>query len=321
MRIMNTWIISKPKQIGKSNTTENLEQIDQVKVKVTRCFITKNDIDAFTGAVKNVYPYVPSDIAVGQVVETTSVSDYLQKGAKVYLAPLQNTTFDNGFLRDFAVIPESHAHALPQTVNEADALYLFHLSLALTVIDKLKIDKGQHVAILGGTILANVIAQLVMYYQAVPIIIDCSKENLDIAHKTDIYYTLLNDKNLEDEILSITGGRKCSKVIYVTDSDINIDVIDKISANGAFVGVTGIAGTKTKLTCNLAFKKELNVQFIKNGMDNVKTGINLLAQKAINLSYFKLPTYKFEYVNKHFENASTKIENGEPVSEFIVDLL
>ena len=28
---MNTWIISKPKQIGKVNTTENLEQVDEIK--------------------------------------------------------------------------------------------------------------------------------------------------------------------------------------------------------------------------------------------------------------------------------------------------
>ena len=319
---MNTWIISKPKQIGKVNTTENLEQVDEIKVKITRCFITKNDIDAFTGAVKNVYPYVPGDIAVGQIIETPNDdNEYVNKGAKVYLAPLQNTTYDNGYLRDFAVIPDGYAHVLPQNVNEADALYLFHLSLALTVIDKLNIDKGQHVAILGGTILGNIIAQLVMYYQAVPIVIDSSQTNLDIAHKTDIYYTLLNDKSLESEVLSITGGRKCSKVIYVTDSDINIDVIDKITANEAIVGVTGIANTKTKLTCNLAFKKELSIQFIKNGIENIGTGINLLAQKAINLSYFKLPVYKFEYSAKHFENAASKIESGEQNPEFIVDLL
>ncbi|MBR6737625.1 MAG: alcohol dehydrogenase catalytic domain-containing protein [Clostridia bacterium] len=318
---MNSWQITAPMQIGKYYTTENLEKIDEVKVKITKCFISSKDVSIFSGAYKTDYPVIPGHIAVGQVVETLKESDYLRKGSKVYLAPIEEEGYHEGYLRDFAVVPQSSLRVLPKTVSESDALYLTHLSLALTTIDKLNIDKGEHVAILGANVLGNIIAQLIMYYQGVPIVIDDNEEYLDIAHKTNVYYTLKNDKNIEREIISITGGRKCSKVIYITGSDINIDIIDKLTCHGAHVGITGIAVTKTKLTANIAFEKELNVTFIKNGTSNLETGINLIAQKVIDLSYFKLPSYKFEYANKHFENAVEKIKGGAKLAEFLIDLM
>ena len=187
--------------------------------------------------------------------------------------------------------------------------------------DELKIEKGNHVAIIGGSILANVIAQLVMYYQSVPIMIDNNEKALEIAHKTNVYYLLKNDKMLESEILSITGGRKCSKVIFVTDCDLNVDLIDKVARENATVAITGISITKQKLSTNFAFEKELDVKFIKNAFDNIDASINLIAQKAIRLNYFKLPCYKFEYVQKHFENALNKLESDNFSPEFIIDML
>ena len=186
--------------------------------------------------------------------------------------------------------------------------------------NELQIEKGNHVAIIGGSILGNILAQLIMYYQSVPIIIDDNEDNLDIAHKTNVYYLLKNNKNLESEVLSITGGRKCSKVIYVTDCDINFEVIDKVTRDGATVGVTGISSTKRKSTIAFAFDKELNFKFIKYGNENIDASINLIAQKAIDLSYFELPYYKFEYAPKHFENALVRQKESSN-GEFIIDML
>lgn len=313
---MNNWQIIEPKRFGGITTTENLDNVDFVKIKTTKCFITLNDLNLFKGDIKHSYPFTPCSIAVGQVVETLKESNYISKGSKVYLTPYN----DNGLLRDFVVLPESNAYVLPEAVSEDDALFIRHISLAITIIDKLNIDRGNHVAIVGGSYLANIIAQLLMYYQSVPIIIDSNAKNLEIAHKTNVYYTLTGDKNLENEILQITGGRKCSKVIYVNDSTASIDVIDKITAENADVGVTGITTTKTKLSCSFAFDKQLNFTFIKDGASNIGTAINLLAQKAIILSQFKLPVYKFEYAPKHFENAIAKLEEKQD-AEFIIDML
>ena len=128
------------------------------------------------------------------------------------------------------------------------------------------------------------------------------------------------NKNLEKEIIDITGGRKCKKVIYVTDNDINFDTVLKLASNNAYLAVTGITDTTQKLNLSSAFDKNLNIKFIKEGYDNIGTAINLLVQKAVNLSFFKINDYKFEYVNKHFENAETKIKEDNKF-EFTVNLL
>ncbi len=324
--------VTQPNEITKVNELNNLELLDDVKVKITKCYITRKDIADFMGTTKRAFPFTPSQIAVGQITETLQESNYFTKGTKVYLNPMTAsdlpddarekgiTAYDGGFLKDFTVIDKKYVHILPNNVSEFDALYIYHISLGLSVIDTLNLKQGEYVAIIGGTTLANIIAQLISYYKAVPIIIDNKEENLDLAYKNDVYYTLKANKTLEQEILSITGGRKCPKIVYTTDSDIDVSIIDKVSATKALCAVTGIYDCKQKLPVSICFNKQLKLNFIKSGYSNVATAINLLVQKAVKLEHFKLLEYKFEYIQKQFENSVKKLEKGEN-PEFMVDLL
>ncbi len=324
--------VTQPNEITKVNEQNNLERLDDVKVKITKCFITRKDIADFMGASKRPLPFTPSQIAVGQITETLQESNYFTKGTKVYLNPMTVSdlpddarekglcAFDGGFLKDFTVINKEYVHILPNNVLEADALYLYHIALALSVIDTLNFTQGEYVAVIGGTTLANIIAQLISYYKAVPILIDNNEQNLELAYKNDVYYTLKTNKTLEQEILSITGGRKCPKIVYTTDSDIDVSIIDKVSASKAHCAITGIYDCKQKLPVSICFNKQLKLNFIKSGYNNVTTAINLLVQKAVKLEHFKLPEYKFEYVQKQFENSVKKLQKGEN-PEFTVDLL
>ena len=329
---MINWQVTEKCEITKVNSTVNLESVDDVKVKITKCYVSRKDIFDYMGLTKRETPFTPSTIAVAQITETLQESNYFVKGAKVYLAPMHAVDmpddaqekglvpFNDGFLKEFQVIGKDCLHILPATVSESDALYIYHVSLALSVIDALNIKQGDYVAIIGGTTLANVIAQLVMYYKAVPVVIDSNSENLDLAYKTDIYYTLKANKTLEDNVLSITGGRKCPKVVYVTDSDIDLLTITTVASPKATVAVTGFTDCKQKVSLAKFFEKQLQVDFIKSGYTNIGAAINLLVQKAVKLDYFKLPDYKFDYVPKHFENSVKKLESGENC-EFTVDLL
>lgn len=339
---MFAWQINQPKQLKKVNIVNNLEQIDDVKVKITKCLITRQDLLNYLGKSNTSFPIIPSKIAVGQITETLEESNYFVKGTKVYLAHekpcktcykcLNNLNDEclnilhaskdfEGYLKEFAVIPKESAHILTQKTSYYDALFLNHISLALSVIDKLKIEKGQHVCILGGSIFANILAQLISYYQAVPILIDNSQENLDVANKCGIYYTYLISKNLEKQVLNITGGRKCSKVIYDTESNINTDWISKLCANNANVAITGMIETKTKVNFELLFEKEIKLTCIKSSLENISSGINLIVQGVLNLTCFDINEYKFDYADKHFENFANKLLNDSDKNEFIIDLM
>lgn len=337
---MIAWQITKQNEINKINITENLEHVDDVKVKVTKCFITRQDISTFAKMGKSQNAIIPGQIAIGQITETLQDSNYFKKNTKVYISPekpckacanclagnelncsnMQFAARDfSGYLKEFAVINKEEANILPPNVTEYDALFIHDISIALSIIDKLKVNKGEHVAILGGTIFANILAQLIAYYQAVPIIIDSNEKNLQLAQANGIYYAINADKNLEKEIINITGGRKCRKLVYVTESGISFDYVGKLSATNAVVGVSGFTGSKVKMNIDIGLEKQLIVKFITCGYGNCSASINLLAQKAVNLSNFKIPEYKFDYVNKQFENFA-KHDETEP-QEFIVNLI
>ncbi len=331
---MINWQITAKNQISKFNTVEQLERANDVKVKITRCVITKNDIDLYTGDIKSTYPVTPSTIAVGQISETFQESSYYNKGELVYLCPMLESDLPEdaiqkgikpyanaGFLKEFTVIPKEYVKVMPKGITEKDALYLNHLSIALAVVDKLKINKGDYVAIIGGNILGNIIAQLVSYYKAVPILIDDDDSNLEIARKTDIYYTIKCDKTTEKQVEEITGNRKCRKVVYVSDTDISVDYINKVASNKAEVAITGISSNNQKLCLSTVFNKQLAINFIRSGYDYVEISVNLLVHKAVNFKYFNMMDYKFEYTQKHFENAVKHIEKGEKFTEFTLNLL
>ncbi len=339
---MFAWQINEPKQIKKVTIENNLEQIDDVKIKITKCLITRQDLLNYLGKSNVTYPIIPSKIAVGQITETLKESNYFVKGTKVFLAPekpcnacykcLNNQSDEcvnilhaskdfDGYLKEFEVLPKELVHILTQKFSYYDALFLNHISLALSVIDKLNISKGQHVCILSGGIFSNILAQLISYYQGVPILIDNNQENLDIANKCGVYYTFTPSKNLEKQILNITGGRKCSKIIFDTESDIQPDWISKLCAKNSNVAISGMVNTKTKINFEHLYDKEINLICVKSSIENVSAGINLIVQNVLNLTCFDINEYKFDYADKHFENFATKLLNESNKNEFIIDLM
>ncbi len=337
---MIAWQITKQNEISKINISENLEHVDDVKVKITKCLITRQDISTFAKMSKSQGAIIPGQVAIGQITETLQDSNYFKKNTKVYISPekpckecvnclagdklncrnIQYATRDfNGYLKEFAVINKEEAHILPPNVTEYDALFIHDISIALSIIDNLKINKGEHVAILGGTIFANILGQIISYYQAVPIIIDSNEKNLKLAQANGIYYAINADNNIEKEIINITGGRKCRKLVYVTESGISFDYVGKLSATNAVVGVYGVTGSKVKMNIDIGLEKQLIIKFITCGYGNCSASINLLAQKAVNVSNFKVPEYKFDYVNKQFENFAK--HDATQHQEFIVNLI
>ena len=336
---MNVWQITSKNEILKNNATEDLVTVDDLKIKITKCLVTSQDVATFSGFSKNDKPIIPSSVGVGLISETLEQSNYFTKGAKVYIASekackscveclsgnedkccnVQRAAVDyNGYLKEFAVVSKEEVHILPKNVTEYQALFIDDISIALSVIDELQVSKGEHVAILGGNIFANILGQLIAYYQGVPIIVDDNLKNLERANRSGIYYTT-TIKDAEKEIINITGGRKCGKIIYVTESGFNFDTVGKLAKKGAIVGVSGSVKTKSKLTLDVGISNNLTVKFITSGYGNSSSSINILNQKAIDFTNINIPEYKFDYINKQFENFS-KHSSDEP-QEFIVNLV
>ncbi len=340
---MNCWQINSNGKIEKINKTELLDDVDSVKIKITRTLITEEDIALISGEGKAVsYPIIPGRMAIGQIIDLASPSEYLNKGTKVCISALracgkcyhclegnEKKCFDfkiagqnsDGFLKDFAVLKTADVFPLPQSVKETDAIYLEYIALALSVIDKLGIEKGQHVGIIGASVFGSILSQLIIYYQGVPILIDDDEEKLLPAKKSGIYYTLKVSHKIEEDVSALTGGRMISKVVYVSRSNVPVDLAFKISSAFAKVAFAGFSYPPIKAPMNLAIRKQLSCIAVTNGFGNYETAINTLANKAVDLSHYPLSLTKMEDIETNLNNMMTAFKEKRKFDSLLINML
>lgn len=329
-------------KITEVNKMEICESVDSSKIKITKVLLTPEDFATLKGTENIQYPVIPGRVAIGQISDA-SESAYLAKGTRVFINPvcpcgecvecLSDNEDDcknflragkeiNGFLRDFAVVNNSQLYFLPPTVKDSDAMLIDHMSLALATIDKLHITKGEHVAVIGGGYVGLILSMLIIYYQGVPILIDGSEQKLERSRLAGVYYNLFSDNKLEKEVLELTGAHMAQKVIYVADSNINTDVALKLASNNARVGFVGFSSPNLKVNFNLAMKKQLSFTCVTSGFGYTEQAINMLANKAIDLSVFPLNTVKYDNCVSAIKDISKKSDEvSEEKLMLLIDMM
>jgi len=339
---MKAWQIKAPLVIEETTRQDNIESVSSSKIKITKALISDNDAVAFIGNDEIKYPIIPGRNAVGIVTETGSNCFGIEKNDRVYINPIsscnecyncksgnKNSCIDvriagentEGFFRDFAVVPCSELFNLPDSVTDENALFIEHISLAMAITDKLNISKGEHVAVIGASTLGNILSQLIIYYQGVPILIDKDEINLDIAKKSGIYYTLKNDSQIIKNVSDLTGGRMTKKAIYITDCSLNTKLPLSLTCFGGSVAYAGFNPNSIKIDFATAMKKQLTVVGVIDGHCNTAAAINILVNKALNFSSFNFPTTAYSGIPKALAEKAKQIANGEKTTEVIVKLL
>lgn len=184
---MKAWqIVSK----GEFRLVEKDGTVDsgEVKVKVNKAALACTDLELYKGQGNAMFPIVPVMSAVGQISEGSELAG-LQKGERVVLYPYEmdpDTTYNkkrvlapdvkimgldtDGFLCDFVTVPHEKAYILPEGVSDSAALFTEYIALGIKVIEALHVEKGQYITILGANTIGNIIAQLALYYQIVPVL-------------------------------------------------------------------------------------------------------------------------------------------------------
>ncbi len=306
---MKVWQITAPFQIEEVERPDKLEASNEVKVKITKSLISDMEAHAYSGELKVTYPVIPGRFATGIVVETGEDCFGIEKNQRVYISGINacenctNCKLDNsafctnlqiagentdGFLKDFAVVKTSSLFALPQSVTDADAMFIERVALAESVLDSLEVQKGDHVAIIGGGIVGNLLCQLLIYKQVVPILIENDDYLLDIAKKCGIYYTLKADKDLIKNVMNITGGRMTQGATYMNTSSLDPSLPFTLCAPYRNIIYAGFYYNNFTVKMEEAFKKHLTIKEVTSGYGHIPTAINLLATKSINVSKFEL---------------------------------
>ena len=296
------------------------------KVRITKAGISYTDLLVYQGEAS--LPLVPGRQGTGVISEIAEDNIYgLKKGDRVLINPYlpcnncfyckteQPSRCDNmkimglsadGLLTDFKNIPISNLMHLPKQVNDEDALFSEYISLALDVLDTLNIEKGDQVAIVGGNTLGNILAQLTIYYQAIPILIDNNAKNLEKAESTGIYYTISGDGDVNSFLSQITGGRLAKYVIYVSGVKKSINNALSYCSNGGIIAVTGFAASSMNADIGMALNNQLKIFTFNNGYNQMSSAINMLATGAVNVQGLITSKIKFNEIAECFlKNGST----------------
>lgn len=336
---MKNWQITAKEKIETGSGSENLTE-GHSKVRITRTDICDTDILQYKVLQKE-YPIIPCRHAAGVISEIGPNDLGLDKGDDVVLDPYipcndcifcKNEDYANcqnmkiygkgkaGFLRDFAVLPLANIKKLPENVKTEDAVFVEYIAIALKIIDDIRVHKGEHVIICGAGVLGNIIAQLVMYYQAIPVLIDSNPQNLERAKSSEIYYTLsADDKDLDKKINEITGGRLAKYAVYISGVNISINNILKYIRSGGILGITGFLIEGLGADLKDALEKQLTIICINNGYGNIDSAINMLATKNVDLSTVQSIIFKFSEADKAFEILSKESDIYHAVIDCIAD--
>ncbi|MBE7061356.1 MAG: hypothetical protein E7382_02325 [Clostridiales bacterium] len=338
---MRGWKIINPFQLEESEIKENTSSNSLSKVKITKALLTLSDVLRYKGEIDSENRVLGST-GIGVVSETETNLFGLEKGKHVYVEPNrecgecanckagefskcsniqiagENT---DGFLSDFVSIDSGKLFILPESVKALDSLFINHISLALSVVDKLEVQKGDYVAIVGANNFGNILAQLLIYYQAVPIVVTNDEEDFKIAKDSGIYYVLGGDDNWQKEVSQITGGRMTKNVVYIADCNIPVAKAFALASFNACIAYTGVSYKNSSLSFAQAVKKQLQILCINNGFGNTAASINLIANKAINLSHLKLDSATYETVPETLKNMSEMLDKEDKIYETVVDLV
>ncbi len=339
---MKIWKILSPKVLAEEEKPDNITTETQAKVKITQILLTGEELRTYCGVYKPKYPVVPGRFAVGVVAEAGPGCLNVEKNTRVYVhdvtpcgeceycaagEPEECTDTKvaglnrNGYMRDFVVAEESDLSPLPPSVNDDEALFIGVISVCEEVIARLNVTKGMHVAVIGAGELGNILSQLLIYHQAVPVLIDSDEEKLALAARCGIYYTLNSDAELEENINRITGGRFASGSVYCSFCGLPSDLPFSITATGGTVVYAGFSFPEISAQLKTALDKRLTLTAVTNDYSNNAAAINLLVNKAVNLAPFRIQKHPVADADKIFAAEAEKNEKGLRMNYSILNML
>ena len=297
---MKAWRVHSPEKIKLDTLPSKLPGEGQVKIKVSHAAITGSGIDLYAGKIPAIYPATLGRHGAGIVTEAGPNVMHLSRGDRISFDPYafkhitDNTAF-NGFLSDFAILNASDVFILPENVKSEDALFAGHIALALSILEKLKIKKGEHIVITEASIVGFILAQVAIYYQAVPILIDSRADRLHLAEKLGVYYCINSVKDdVKGKVFGITAGTLSNCVAHFASDMQSLDSSLKLASNSGRVVVAGRSGVSMTGSYLEVIAKQLSVFGVSNSAKLMPNAINLLAQKAVKVAPLISATIPFE---------------------------
>lgn len=318
---MKAWKLVKPNdlQLISDQPVDPTPELN-AKVKMDRILFTREDFCVLNGTLKTESGIVIGSCGVGVVSEVYDPQESrIERMDRVVIEPYiacRNCLFckthkyqmcvekkqlginSDGLMQDFVCLPQKCLAKIPDGVSSSNALMTAPISFALNIIDKINLEKGDHVAVFGGGKLGVILSCLITYYQAVPIFVESDAALKNIALDKNVFYTFDATKTVTNEIFNATGGRMCEKVVYFAESDLPISVAIEACGQNSVFCVGGLFNKKTEFSVPSVQKKNLTVCGVDNPYGNFPSALNILAKNIIKADDFVCQEVSFADVDK-----------------------
>ena len=286
---MKAWRIYEPNHLKFDEMDAQPVGEGCVKLKMLRSAVSQMDVRLYTGKLKAEYPLILGRQGVGMVTEVGEGVTSYKRGDRVAVNPvtpcrscsacvsghphecthmLTYGMTEDGFLRDFAVVPADDLIGLPDRISDTDAIFL------------------EHIVVYGATLVGLILAQAAIYYQAVPVLVDMRADRLSLAESLGVYYTVNPvESDPFKKIFTITGGRMAETVAFMADCGMRPgQALNYVAAGGrvAFVGWKELLD-ETDASIAPVIANRLKVTGVSCSGRNMPSAVNMLANKAINV--------------------------------------
>lgn len=297
----------------------------QVKLKMLASSISDTELMMYQGKLgMSSFPIILGRQGVGMISEVGQDVVGFRRGDTVYIRPqiycgecsmcrsgredmceharIYGKTA-NGLLRDFVVADQSSLYKLPERIDTHEASMLEMIALAKSTVDRINVSVGDYVIISGASCLGLLIAQVAIYCQAIPIVLDVDPARLQISEKIGIYYTInVGEENINNKIFAITGGKLGSAAVYTIPEVVPFRQLFSCLSVGGRATFAAIESNSSDLTINIGtvLDKNITVSTVSSVGLSIPTAINMLASNKINVKPF-MSRCKFDEVGTYLK--------------------
>ena len=314
---MKTFRITKNFTIEEESEESALSLKEYAKIKILRAGVCESDVALFSGKVTDAkLPLCPTRIAVGLVSDCEDIT--LRKGQRVMLSPytrLENGKYvinglkNDGYLADYVYAPLQNIYTLPLGVGDNAFTFIEDIAIAINIVEKLDIEKTKYVMLYGCTSINLIIAQLCIYYQAIPIVIDNDTSRLDLARDLGVYYAInYVEEDVLQKLKEITSGKLVEYLILSSDVCDEVGrMLHYVRKNGK-VAIAGYNKDIPPLKGDLSpiIAKNLTVFGINNGFGEIETAINLLATGVVKVDCLIEQEFDYSEAQQVFSDMAKK---------------
>lgn len=340
---MKSYIIEKEGVLKFRESPFKAVSAKKVIVRITHAGLTATDIAIYKGMRKAALPIIPSSLAVGVVSEVGEEVYSCEKGDRVVLLPYsecgrcfecktgepnkcENTTScgvtKDGFVCDFLEVEESKIIVIPKRMDDEVAIFARIVDIAIQLCDKLDVEKGENVIIGAAGIMGIIVAQVVAYYQATPIMIDQNIKNIEMGENfgCGLVYSA-NKEDLVQAIMQATGGKMADSLILLSQHAFESEKAPAFVKKGGKIALYRENIGSAQINVDALFERNISLHPVKSYGKEFPMSINLLLNGSIKVDglYRKFGT--FTGMDKTYEHLCEIFDQKESILVNIVDML